>query len=358
MNKYDVCILGGGAAGLAAAASLKDNLKVCILEKNRRPGKKIMASGGGRCNITNVSAQGVNETIEFFSRQGLQLYCDREGRYYPYSNQASDVVDILLTTITKKNTKIYTEFSADSIRVEGGKFSVYSDKQVVEADRLIIATGGKSYPELGTTGDGFTLARKLGHNVNRVYPILAPVECVDIPNLKGIRAQGIATLLRDGVAIDSERGEIQFTQDGLSGICIFNLSMSIKAEAGENIRDAMARYQIELDLAPDFAPEDIERRDSSFGIVTKRLADIISPADLKQVRFQVKGVKGWKNAQCTAGGVSLEEINEGTMESRLIPGLYFAGEVLDVQYKCGGFNLQNAWQTGIKAATDINEKIK
>ena len=358
MNKYDVCILGGGAAGLTVAASLKDKLKVCILEKNRRPGKKIMASGGGRCNITNASALGVNETIEFFRRQGLELYCDQEGRYYPYSNQASDVVDILLTTIKKKNTKIYTEFSADSINVEGGKFSVYSGKQVIEAEKLIIATGGKSYPELGTTGDGFTLARKLGHTVNRVYPILAPVECEDMPNLKGIRAQGVATLFRDGVAIDGERGEIQFTQDGLSGICIFNLSMSIRAENGENIREAMARYQIELDLAPDFAPEEIEKRDTSFGIVTKKLASFISPADLKHARFQIKGVKGWKNAQCTAGGISMAEINKDTMESLLIPGLYFAGEVLDVQYKCGGFNLQNAWQTGIKVALDINKKTK
>lgn len=355
MSNYDVCIIGGGAAGLAAAAALKDNYRVCILEKNSVPGKKIMASGGGRCNITNANAPGASDTVAFFKNLGLELYCDAEGRYYPYSNQASDVVEILLATIDNKNTKIYTGFSASSITTEGGKFCISDGNTQITSDKLILATGGKSYPQLGTTGDGYSMARKLGYVVNRVYPVLAPIEIEDMPPLKGIRAQGVATLIKDGVAIDSEAGEIQFTEDGVSGICIFNLTMGIKAEEGEKPLDAMKRYQISLNLAPDISDEDLASRNSSFGIVTSRLAEVVTPNELHDYRLQVKGIKGWKNAQCTAGGVDVSQVNMDTMESRIHPGLYLTGELLDLQYKCGGFNLQNAWETGIKAANHINE---
>ncbi|MBQ0078730.1 MAG: NAD(P)/FAD-dependent oxidoreductase [Eubacterium sp.] len=354
MSNYDVCIIGGGAAGLAAAATLKDNYRVCILEKNTVPGKKILASGGGRCNITNASAEGLEETVEFFRGLGLELYCDAEGRYYPYSNQSSDVVALLLASINNKNTKINTGFSAGSIRTEGGKFCISDGSREITADKVILAAGGKSYPNLGTTGDGYSMARSLGHQVNRVYPVLAPVECENMPSLKGIRAKGVATLLKDGKPVDSEAGEIQFTEDGVSGICIFNLTMSIKAEEGEKPLEAMKRYEISLDLAPDFTQEEVAARTSSMGIVTERLAQVIKPADLKDYRLKVKGTKGWKQAQCTAGGVDLSQVNMDTMESLLIPGLYITGEVLDVQHKCGGFNLQNAWLTGIKAARHIN----
>ena len=241
MKYYDVCIIGGGAAGLAAAASLRDDLNVCILEKNASPGRKIMVSGGGRCNITNAAASGAEDTVRFFRELGIELYHDSEGRYYPYSNRAADVVEALLASISKKNTKVYTEFSARSVVSERGKFSVSDGSRTVRAERLLIAAGGKSYPQLGTTGDGFVLARKLGHKVNRVYPVLTPVICEDMPDFAGIRAKGDVTLRKDGVVCDRSSGEIQFTRDGVSGICIFDLTASMKAEEGEDPSEAMKR---------------------------------------------------------------------------------------------------------------------
>lgn len=356
MKNYDVCIIGGGASGLAAAASLKDGIKACIVEKNPVPGKKIMASGGGRCNITNKEASGSEEIVEFFRSMGLELYCDAEGRYYPYSNQASDVTKTLMTSINKKNTKIYTGFSADSIRTEGGKFFVYGERGIISADNIVIATGGKSYPQLGTSGDGYSMARSLGHDVRRVYPVLTPVECENMPDFKGIRCRGRVTLYKDGSIVSSEKGEIQFTADGISGICVFNITMGIRAEDGEDPRKAMKRYEISIDFAPDYSMEQIEDRETSFGIVTGRIAEKVGIKELKDYRLKVKGTKGWKQAQCTAGGVDLSQIDADTMESKLLTGLYFTGEVLDVQYPCGGFNLQHAWETGRKAAVSINGK--
>lgn len=358
MKNYDVCIIGGGASGLAAAASLDDGINACLLEKNSTPGKKVSASGGGRCNITNRAAPGAEETVEFFRGIGLELYCDEEGRYYPYSNQASDVTEALLQSIKNKNTQIYTEFPVRSISTEGGKFFVYGDEGAVCADNLIIAAGGKSYPQLGTTGDGYAMARSLGHAVRRVYPVLTPVECYDMPDFRGIRCRGRVTLYKDGIKVCSEAGEIQFTADGISGICVFNITMGIRAEDGEKLEAAMRRYEISIDFAPDFSEDEILSRKSSFGIVTGRIAEEVTPEHLKDYRLKVKGTKGWKQAQCTAGGVDLSDLDAETMESGILPGLYFAGEVLDIQFKCGGFNLQNAWQTGRKAAAAINRKYR
>ena len=359
MDLYDVCIIGGGASGLAAAASLDGSADVCILEKNEKCARKLLATGGGRCNITNIHAPGKEETITFFKSLGLFLHHDEDGRYYPYSNQAADVAEILLSAVSKKNTKVYTGFSAGSVRydaADGGKFFVSDGEKTIASRRLILATGGKSYPQFGTSGDGFRIAKSLGHTVKRVYPVLAPVECADMPELAGIRARGRVKLYKDGQEIDRSEGEIQFTKTGLSGICIFDLTLNIKAEEGEDPRSAMKRFEIGMDLAPDITAGELEGRGFSFGIVTGRLAAVVPPEKLKDFRLRVSGVGGWKNAQCTAGGVSLEEVDTDTMESRLIPGLYFTGEVLDIQYKCGGFNLQNAWSTAMKAARDINSK--
>ena len=357
MNLYDVCIIGGGASGLAAAAAMDGDLSVCILEKNDKCGRKLLATGGGRCNITNAKAPGTEETVGFFEELGLLLHHDDEGRFYPYSNQAADVAGILLAAISKKNTQVYTGFSADSVRYEaseGGKFFVSDGTRTVTSRRLIIATGGKSYPQFGTTGDGFRLAKDLGHTIERVYPILAPVSCEAMPDVAGVRARAKVKLYKDGREVDSSEGEVQFTKEGLSGICIFDLTLNIRAEDGEKPAQAMKRYEIGLDLAPDLTEEQVRNRASSFGIVTKKLADAVPPEKLKDLRFQVAAVGGWKSAQATAGGVSLDEVREDTMESKIVPGLYFTGEVLDIQYKCGGYNLQNAWITALRAARAIN----
>lgn len=376
MRKFDVCIIGGGAAGLAAAASLRNDIEVCIFDKNEIPGRKLMATGGGRCNITNEACAGRGATLDFFASIGIETYRDEEGRYYPYTNRASDVQKALIRAQRAKVTAFYGAI-VDGIKKQDDKqdFTVTArqgngKKVSVRATCVLLAAGGKAAPQYGTTGDGYRLAWELGHTVERVYPILAPVECaddmMDFSRLKGIRAKGKVALCKDGQLLEhvaSETGEIQFTADGLSGICIFNLTPYIQAEPGEKVKQAMERYSIAVDLAPDFSADALKKRTSCFGILTDELAETADeemkrrgcgPEFIKDWHFAVKNVKGWRYAQCTAGGVCTEEVDLESGQSKRIPGLFFAGEILDIQGPCGGFNLQNAWETGRKAAAAIN----
>ena len=394
MMKYDLVIAGGGAAGLAAAASFikelnKDgasgaadkNARVCVLEKNSAPGRKINATGGGRCNLTNEACPGKEMTIEFFRSIGIETWRDDEGRYYPYTNKASDVTKALTDALQGVDVKCgftvkvisrikAAEADASEAGTETndmGSFMITGmlqenpDKapsmEMIFADRVIMAMGGKAGPQYGTTGDGYTIARTLGHDVTRVFPILTGIECeadgVDFADLKGVRAKGTVILNKDGNPIVRDTGEIQFTEDGISGICVFNLTPHIKADKREKFEDALKRYTITVDLAPDFTEEQLASRGSAFGIITEKLAAALDGTDIKNWRLNITGIKGWRDAQATFGGVALDEIDMDTMESRLVPGLYFAGEIIDAQGPCGGFNLQNAWETGIKAARAI-----
>lgn len=359
MTKYDVIIIGGGAAGLAAAASLDNEIKTCILEKNKTPGRKIMATGGGRCNITNEACGHKDIALDFFKSLGLETYSDDEGRYYPYSNQASDVVKVLLDAIEDKDVDIISSYEVVSAEFIDGSFIVTDAKgRQVAGKALLVAAGGKAAPQLGTTGDGYAVAKAFGHTVNKVYPILTGINTGDMKDIKGVRAKGKVSLFKDGKLLASEAGEIQFNEDGISGICVMNMTVYITSEKGEALDKALSRYHLELDLAPDFTEEDLTERTSSFGILSEKLSSRVDIKEIKNWRLPVKGVKGWKDAQCTAGGVATEEINMDTMESLKKEDLYFAGEILDVQGPCGGFNLQNAWETGIKAAKAINEKSR
>lgn len=359
MKRYDVCIIGGGAAGLAAAASLDKDINACILEKNEIPGKKIMATGGGRCNITNRACTCKDLTLDFFRSMGLETYCDDEGRYYPYSNQASDVVKLLTRAADENHVEIITSAHVTEVAENGEGFRIaYGNGRRLYAANVLLATGGKAAPQFGTTGDGYAVARSLGHTVERVYPVLTSLECGDLRDVKGVRAKGRVGLYKDGKLLKEETGEIQFTADGISGICVFNLTPYIKAEKGEAVKDALKRFTVKADLAPDFTYGQISQRDSSFGILSEKLASKVGIDMIKEWTLPVLGVKGWKTAQCTAGGVSTEEIDMDTMESRIVPGLYFAGEIIDIQGPCGGYNLQNAWETGIKAANALNGRLR
>ena len=361
MKRYDVCIIGGGAAGLAAAASLDKDINACILEKNEIPGKKIMATGGGRCNITNSACPCKDLTLDFFRSMGLETYCDDEGRYYPYSNQASDVVKTLTRAADENHVEIITSAQVTEVAKakDGEGFRItYGKGRKLHASSVILATGGKAAPQFGTTGDGYAVARSLGHTIERVYPVLTSLECGDFTDIKGVRAKGRVGIYKDGRLLHEETGEIQFTADGISGICVFNLTTYVKAEKGEAVKDALKRFAVKADLAPDFTYEHISRRNSSFGILSEKLASRVSIDMIKEWTLPVLGVKGWKNAQCTAGGVATEEIDMDTMESKVASGLYLAGEIIDIQGPCGGYNLQNAWETGIKAAKALNGRLR
>lgn len=367
----DVCIIGGGAAGLAAAAALDKNIKVCILEKNEILGRKIAATGGGRCNLTNDACEQKGVSLDFFASLGLETTCDEEGRYYPYSERAADVVEIL-TEALGSNVKIELGFRVAEVEQiirsgEAGEGELFvirgmqkQEEREIVARRVIMAAGGKAAPQFGTTGDGYSILKRLGHEITRLYPILTSIECEeDFSPVKGIRAKAKVSLKKDGISItEEERGEVQFTDKGLSGICIFNLTPHMKIEKGESPAEGIRRFSVKVDLAPDFTAEQIAGRRDSFGIITRRLADFVSHRrSIKELEFPVKAIGGWREAQCTAGGVPISEVNLETMESNIRKGLYIAGEILDVQGPCGGYNLQNAWETGIKAARAINENL-
>ena len=365
-RRYEVCIIGGGAAGLAAAVSIRRRIRTCILEKNPIPGRKLLATGGGRCNLTNAACAGARKTLDFFASMGLESRLEEEGRYYPYSGRAADVVKVLTDGVKEAGHDIIPDCEAVSIRKTGDGFLILAERKStargkkaaetlsITADRVLLACGGKAGPQYGTTGDGYRLASSLGHRISRVYPILTAIECGDMKDLKGIRARGTVTLNKDGAPVASESGEIQFTEDGISGICVFNLTPMIRAEEGESLRDALARFEVSLDLAPDLSPERLSGRETSFGILTEALAARVKPEEIRNWRLPVRGIKGWRQAQCTGGGIPLDEVDPVTMESVCCPGLYLAGEILDRQGPCGGFNLQNAWETGIAAAEAIN----
>ena len=380
MNQnYDVCIAGAGAAGLAAANALDPALRICIIDKNKIPGRKILVTGGGRCNLTNLACRRRDMTLDFFSGLGLETRCDEEGRYYPYSMVAADVVETLVRGLDGRNVDWRLEEQITGIRMieadntnradedEAVGYIVETQKThrsggnshtaQIRAEKIIVCTGGKAAPKLGTTGDGYALARALGHTVTRTYPILTGIN-VEIPKeVSGVRARGQVSLLEDGKTVISESGEIQFTDQGISGICVFNLTPQIRIRPEESPEEGFARFAIEMDLAPDMSPEEVGSRSDSFGIVTGSVAKWIGPERLKNKTLQVRGVWGWEKAQCTAGGIPTEEVDEETMESLICPGLYFAGEIMDVQGPCGGFNLQHAWESGILAAKAINESL-
>ena len=394
MMTYDLVIAGGGAAGLAAAASfIKEtgNGSVCILEKNGTLGRKINATGGGRCNLTNKACPEKDMTLDFFRNLGIETWEDSEGRYYPYTNKASDVTKALVDAVMggpdEQTVDVKCGFTVkvvSRIKPDDGSegcFMITGMQQadakaslameMIFANRVLLAMGGKAGPQYGTTGDGYTIARTLGHTVTRVFPILTGIECraegVDFASLKGVRAKGTVILNKDGKPIVRDTGEIQFTEDGISGICVFNLTPHITSDKRENFTDALKRYTITVDLAPDFTEEQLNTRYSAFGILTEKLAAALTEAGvwnagsgaagIKHWDISITGIKGWRDAQATFGGVALDEIDMGTMESRQVPGLYFAGEIIDAQGPCGGFNLQNAWETGIKAARAIAGKL-
>lgn len=365
--RYDVCIIGGGAAGLAAAVSVDGAKSLCIIEKNKIPGRKVLATGGGRCNLTNESCGEKQLTMDFFASLGLRLCKDSEGRYYPYSERASDVVKILTDGISDSAEFFYGCHAMQVVKA-GRTFKVTCKGKrefTIEASNVILAVGGKAAPQYGSTGDGYSMAAKLGHTFGKLYPILTGINCdnrvsgrdFDFKAVKGIRAKAKVCLMKDGAPVEGacERGEVQFTDYGLSGICIFNLTPLIRTEEGESFDNAMARYEVSVDLAPDFTDDEVQGKGSSFGIITENLANALGDLDIKELVFQIKGARGWKEAQCTGGGINLDEINMETMESKIVPGLYFVGEILDIQGPCGGFNLQNAWETGIKAGRAVNE---
>jgi len=373
-----ITVIGGGPSGMAAAisAARQGAKAVRLIEKNSILGRKLLATGNGRCNLTNTNCPESEATLRFFAELGLLTRAEAEGRVYPYSEQAAAVQEALIHELRNLKVEVLCNIEIQTIEKANPGFQILSGKDRFYSDAVILTTGGKAGPQYGSTGDGYRFAKALGHNIVRPMPSL--VQMVSdrpfLKELKGVRAKGQVELLRGNEVVDRETGEIQFTEDGLSGICIFNLSKEY------GLGDI-----ISIDLFPDYSEQTLEdiflnrkitlhsRRMSEFfnGMLHKKLIPVflaelsldlnrkaagLNRGDitkmvkiLKNWRISITGTKGWKEAQVTAGGVDLSEIDLYTMESVRMPNLYFAGELLNVDEKCGGYNLQWAWSSGIAA---------
>ena len=395
--KTEIAVIGGGASGLMAAITAKKSGKeVVILERKDRILKKVLITGNGRCNITNVNADISNyfggnifsvenilnkftpqDTMDFFN--GLGIVCNEEnrGKVYPLSGQASSVVDALRFEAEKLGIKIETEFYVRKIEKDGFKFKIYSeDKKKIEAGRVILAAGGQSYPELGSNGSGFELAKELGHSVTKLSPSIVQLktEKYQVKGLQGIKTDVAVTAYGDNKKICTYDGELLFTDYGISGNVVFNISF---------VMPLYKNVEFEIDFMEKFDYNELyeilkERKrilshltmENYFnGMINKKLGQFLSKVSgieklskpvkdlndsdirklctvLKKYRVKILETTGFKNAQVTAGGVLLDEVNIETLESKIVKGLYFSGEVLDVYGECGGFNLQWAWASG------------
>ena len=301
---------------------------------------------------------------------------DEEGRIYPYSEDARDVAEALTDAVIKSGAEVVTgavcsacSFDEDEqlyetqVEVKDRSFSVLSK-------RVLLAAGGKAAPKLGTTGDGYRIARKFYHTVTKLAPALTAVETrEDLSSLSGVRAKVKISLISHGGSLFEENGEIQFTNYGISGICVFNMSRFMEIPEGRTLINGFDDYAVEIDFLPDTkdAGQLVKTHPTLRSVVKHPVAEMIldkSDGDTEMTAWLLKhfmvhpsGLKGWDHAEITRGGIPLQEIKMDRMESKYYPGLFFAGEIIDFDGPCGGFNLENAWETGLRAARAAAEDI-
>lgn len=387
-------IIGAGASGMAAALAAAENpeVEVLVLERQSRVGRKLLATGNGRCNLTNLHALeggyhgespdfskealtrfSPEETLAWFRSLGLYTVAEPSGRVYPYSDQANSVVDVLRLAMDKPNITLVTGFTVEKIRREPEGFTLSSREDSYFCHKVIVACGGLAGSKLGGTMSGYQLLGKLGHRSTRLRPALVQIKCGwgGVVGLKGVRANCHVKIFRDEALFAQSTGELQFTEMGLSGPVIFEISRDVCFGKGD--------WEARLDFLPEMSPAELEamlleRQQRNFpmeelltGILHNRLGRVLTKAagiggrqagdltreEIGQVCRTVKAFAiplteplGMDSAQVTAGGVLTENFAPQTMESRLVPGLYACGEVLDVDGDCGGYNLQWAWSSG------------
>ena len=395
-------IIGGGASGMAAAwaAAQNPDVQVILFERQARLGRKLQATGNGRCNLTNLHAgkssyhgdhpefaaaaleqMPPDNTLDWFRNLGLFAVDEPSGRVYPYSDQANSVVDILRFALEKPNIDIRYGCEIRKLRREGEGFSLDGEY----CDKVIVACGGLAGTKLGGSMSGYQLLRSMGHKMTRLRPALVQLKCSwgGVVSLKGVRANCHATVLRDRQPYAQSEGEIQFTEYGLSGPVIFEISRDACQGSGE--------WVCRLDLLPHISETELlkallRRRQTRLsaeelltGILHNRLGRVLVKAagissnepirnlTDEQMVAVTRTVKcfditlteplGMDSAQVTAGGICTDGFDPDTMESKLVPGLYACGEVLDIDGDCGGYNLQWAWSSGHCAGTHAGKDI-
>lgn len=397
---YEIAVVGAGASGLAAAGEAVQAGSTIVLEAGKKPGRKLLATGNGRCNLGNrgidprryhgdteraarVLERFPAEKLEqFWRKNGLLCRELDEGRLYPYGLQASSVLECLLRRVLQRGGELRCEFPVQSIRREQGLLTLSGPAGQVRARRVILACGGMASPPLGGSDAGYRLAASLGHRVTPIFPSLVQLTAppARAKPLKGARSLAEISLWAGAHGVASSRGEVQFTGEGLSGICVFEISRAYGELSAQDKRQA----ELSVCLMPEYGPGDIfaflrtaaaspllpaqELLDGMLNRLVARevlraavrelppYARQLKPAQLSAIaarvrdfRFPVTGTAGWGAAQVTAGGVPLAEIDVSTLESRRCPGVYLTGELLNVDGDCGGFNLHWAWATGLLA---------
>ena len=396
----NIAIIGAGPAGMAAAiTAAQSGAKVVVFERNDIAGKKLLLTGNGKCNFTNVDIHAdyfsfeegsfadsivehmsVRDVCDFFAELGV-LSTERKGCFYPFNGQASTVRDALVHAMTGLGVEVIYHACIGEISRDKEQFVVHMDNKRICFDAVILACGGKAAPKTGSDGFGYRLARSFGHTVSRTYPVLVQL-LSDAPHLNaisGVRCYANVSALVDGKKVASDYGELQLADYGLSGIPVFHLSRFLSKDVEEGrecvvLADFMP--QISVDALEQFLDKRLvdlkgyPLRDFIGGLVHSKLVNYfineyglcgdttVTPEDKNQIlnlltamkswKFHITGHKGFENAQVTKGGVLLDEIDEN-MESKLMKGLFFAGEMLDVDADCGGYNLHWAWASGMRA---------
>ncbi|MFZ2188160.1 MAG: NAD(P)/FAD-dependent oxidoreductase [Candidatus Moraniibacteriota bacterium] len=408
-KKFDVAVIGGGPAGMLAAGRAAElGAKVVLLEKNSALGKKLLLTGNGRCNITQIdhdarefveklgkngkflfsafSVFGPKEVVDFFEEKNLSTKVEKNGRVFPISDDAIDVLSTLTKYLKDNGVEIVTNAQVSGFEFTENKISgVKLKDEIIHADKFILCTGGKSYPATGSTGDGYTWTKELGHTIAPPMPALAPVKIKEdwVSDLQGLSLEAAnISLWQNEKKQASFQGELLFTHFGLSGPLIINASKEINAllQNGSVI--------IELELFPEFTVSQLDKKlvlafeennrkdiknyfrellsrkmldlilklaeidpDKKLNFLTKKERHKIV-ALLKSLKFTVSQVLGFEQAMITSGGVALKEVDPKTMQSKIIENLYFAGEILDLDGPTGGYNLQICWSTGYVAGTN------
>ena len=403
MKEYDVIVIGAGPAGLIAAGrAAQKGSKVLVLEKMRSEGRKLLITGKGRCNVTNDKS--ISEFIKhvypngrflkssfsnFYSKDileiledaGVEITLERGGRYFPTSNKARDILDALLKWSRSFRVEIRCGMRVEKLIIENGVTKgVVANGEQIKAKNIIIATGGKSYPATGSTGDGYELSKQVGHTISTPIPALVPVETEGstAQKLQGLNLKNVkAVVWIDGKKAGEDFGEMLFTHFGLSGPIILTLSRTMVSELHNNskvevtidLKPALDEKKLDMRLQRDLAEHGKKKVGNifRFWLPSKMVPVFISLLELdpdkechqvsskerkkirhlmKNLPFKITNHRPFKEAIITAGGIPTNEISQKTMESKLVSGLFFAGEVIDVDAETGGYNLQIAYSTG------------
>lgn len=407
-EKYDVAIIGGGPAGMMAAIKASARgAKVVLIEKNPGFGKKLLITGGGRCNITqaefnnkkfveklgkkgqflfsSLSVFGPKEVTDFFEKNGLKTKIERGGRVFPVSDKSKDVLNVLLKCLNKNKVKFLLNQEVIGFNIKDGlvESAELKEKEII-AKSFILATGGAAYPGTGSTGDGYLFAQKMGHKIIKPMPALAPIETKEnwVKGLAGLTLKNVnVSIFQNNKKHDSKFGEMIFTHKGVSGPIILDLSKKI----GELMTTGAVNLKIDLKPAldvltldkrlqrdfksnkdfknylPDLIPQRLGNLIIKFtGISPDKKLNFINKEERKKIsdflkclELTVKGLADFDQAIITSGGVDLKEIESRTMQSKIIKNLFFAGEIIDLDGPTGGYNLQICWSTGFAAGANV-----